>query len=588
MPNRNSYSKAVDEDILRTISSNNEKPIPLIDRRDSGNQESEWLLPGEKVQMKEKYVGYQSHNGKIYGSAWITNYRLRFQELHHAHGFVDDNVLDVPLGSISKVEKKGRSNLTRKDNSYGIQIKCKDMRKIIFYYNPENHSRRRFYDKLIEFAFPYTNKKPFFATSYSATFSNNGWKIFDTRKEFNRQGVPNENWDFTTINAKYEFASTYPALLALPRKAVEMGESWISQAADYRSKKRLPVLSWYDQQRGVSICRGAQPLVGVTAKRSADDEALLQMIADANPHRTSLVILDARPLMNAAVNRAKGGGYEEKYKNCEFYFIGIDNIHVIRDSLKRVKNACYPRIDMGNWSKIIDSTNWLNHIQTIMSGAKRALVAMVENKQSVFIHCSDGWDRTAQLTSLTMIQIDSYYRTLDGFIVLIEKEWCSFGHKFAHRIGHGENKPKDEERSPIFVQFIDCVWQLYNQFSSAFEFNVNLLKTILDELYTCRFGTFLYNSEKERNDVNVRNLTVSLWSYVLENKSQFLNPNYNLENTRDAEVFLSYGDKPMGAKLWVDYYCRYNPQVFTQEFSTNDQNISDNGNDSSKFKSTSQ
>ena len=30
---------------------------------------------------------------------------------------------------------------------------------------------------------------------------------------------------------------------------------------------------------------------------------------------------------------------------------------------------------------------------------------------------------------------------------------------------------------------------------------MNLLKTILDELYACRFGTFLYNSEKERADL---------------------------------------------------------------------------------------
>lgn len=56
----------------------------------------------------------------------------------------------------------------------------------------------------------------------------------------------------------------------------------------------------------------------------------------------------------------------------------------------------------------------------------------------------------------------------------------------------------DSERAPIFVQFIDCAWQLYNQYTASFEFNSRLLRTILDELYSCRFGTFLYNTEKER------------------------------------------------------------------------------------------
>ena len=53
--------------------------------------------------------------------------------------------------------------------------------------------------------------------------------------------------------------------------------------------------------------------------------------------------------------------------------------------------------------------------------------------------------------------------------------------------------PQDEDRSPVFLQFIDCVWQIQRQFPQAFQFTDHLLVTVLDQLYACQFGTFLYN-----------------------------------------------------------------------------------------------
>ena len=55
---------------------------------------------------------------------------------------------------------------------------------------------------------------------------------------------------------------------------------------------------------------------------------------------------------------------------------------------------------------------------------------MESGKTSVVVHCSDGWDRTAQLTSLSMLMLDGFYRTTRGFQILLEKEWLSFGHRF--------------------------------------------------------------------------------------------------------------------------------------------------------------
>lgn len=42
---------------------------------------------------------------------------------------------------------------------------------------------------------------------------------------------------------------------------------------------------------------------------------------------------------------------------------------------------------------------------------------MKQRGGSALVHCSDGWDRTAQLTSLSQLMMDPYYRTVEGFKV---------------------------------------------------------------------------------------------------------------------------------------------------------------------------
>ncbi|KAK0424535.1 hypothetical protein QR680_008714 [Steinernema hermaphroditum] len=522
-----------------------------------------WLQNGERLQIEEQNVGYLSPICKVVGKVYVTNYRLRFEGKDpHSRDRVCQ--FEVPLGFISRVEKIGHSNVSRGEDSYGIQLTCKDMRNIRFTSPQANHSRRALFDVLQKYSFPVSHKMPLFASVYTAVYRRNGWDLFDPVREFKRMGVPNDVWVITRINERYEFADTYPALLAIPQAAHAAGEEFLRRVADFRSRQRIPVLSWINPETSAAITRSSQPLVGMTSRKSPEDERYLQMIVEANANSHQLPIFDARPPVNAKVNKAKGGGYEESYPGCRLEFCDIQNIHVVRESLRKVKVACFPRIDHKNWHRLMDDAKWLYHIQTIIDASARIVTEVHENKSSVLVHCSDGWDRTAQLTSLAMIQMDPYYRTIDGFAVLLEKEWCSFGHKFAHRVGHGEDKHGDGDRSPIFVQFIDCVWQLFNQFNPMFEFNVHFLITVLDELYACRFGTFLFNNEKQRfAENNAKQNTLSLWSYIDENRMEFLNPNYlSCPNTIDV---IRPTRNIMRMKLWNEYYCRHNPTVVAQD-----------------------
>uniref|UniRef100_A0A670ZX93 phosphatidylinositol-3,5-bisphosphate 3-phosphatase n=1 Tax=Pseudonaja textilis TaxID=8673 RepID=A0A670ZX93_PSETE len=449
------------------------------------------LFPGESIKAIAKDVVYICpFIGAISGTLTVTDYKMYFKNVERDPHFV----LDVPLGVISRVEKIGVQS--HGGNSCGIEIVCKDMRNLRLAYKQEEQ-RLEIFQNLITRAFPLSHGLPFFAFTYKEKFPTNGWKVYDPVAEYKRQGLPNESWKISKINSMYEFCDTYPAVLVVP---TSVKDEDLSRVAAFRAKGRVPVLSWIHPESQATLTRCGQPLIGPNDKQCKEDEKYLQTIMDANAQSHKLFIFDARQMSVADTNRAKGGGYESEsgYPNMELIFLEIPNIHVMRESLRKLKEIVYPTIDESRWLSNVESTHWLEYIRMLLAGAVRIADKIESGKTSVVVHCSDGWDRTTQLTSLAMLMLDSYYRTIKGFEVLLEKEWMSFGHRFAMRVGHGDDDHADADRSPVFLQFIDCVWQMTKQFPAAFEFNELFLINILDHLYSCLFGTFLYNSDHQR------------------------------------------------------------------------------------------
>ena len=295
--------------------------------------------------------------------------------------------------------------------------------------------------------------------------------------------------------------------------------------------------------------------------RSEDRGAGSDTGDDAVQGAPEFYILDARSQIAAMANRAIGKGTEniDNYAGAKLQFMSISNIHSVRSSFNKLADLARPGSvteDDDNFERALADCGWLSNVKAVLRASIK-IARMLENEgKSVLTHCSDGWDRTSQMVSIAMLLLDPHYRTRRGFGLLVEKEWCSFGHKFLDRCGHVSAKHDDNEISPIFVLWIDCVYQIVTQFPNAFEFNEHFLIAVLDHLYSGRFGTFLTNNEQQRGALGLRERTPSVWTYVASphTHEMFVNPMYaSLPKT----LFPSC--HPKRIRLWTGYYFRFDP-----------------------------
>ncbi|KAG7314724.1 hypothetical protein KOW79_022027 [Hemibagrus wyckioides] len=378
--------------------------------------------------------------------------------------------------------------------------------------------------------------------------------------EVKRMGFDMQNaWRVSDINSSYKLCSSYPQKILVP---VWITDKELESVASFRSWKRIPVVVYRHQKNGAVIARCSQPEISWWGWRNTEDEYLVTSIAkacvldpgprascrtrgegadssdcdfdssltvgsgpDASTAPQKLLILDARSYTAAVANRAKGGGCEceEYYPNCEVMFMGMANIHSIRNSFQSLRAVCSQIPDPGNWLSALESTRWLQHLSVMLKAATLVSSAVERDGRPVLVHCSDGWDRTPQIVALAKVLLDPYYRTIEGFQVLVETEWLDFGHKFADRCGHGENAEDVNEQCPVFLQWLDCVHQLLKQFPCLFEFTEAFLVKLVQHTYSCLYGTFLCNNARERESRNVYKRTCSVWSLLRAGNKNFQN-----------------------------------------------------------------
>ncbi|KAK4886969.1 hypothetical protein RN001_003240 [Aquatica leii] len=251
-----------------------------------------------------------------------------------------------------------------------------------------------------------------------------------------------------------------------------------------------------DRRQSSQVSLSTVPQVRGNVRHSTDCDTGLEGVHTFQ--RAALYILGEKAHM-------KGVKIESSPKT-DFIPVEYYDVRHTKAAFKKLMRACIPSAQNAEpeqtFYKLIENSEWLQQIQNIMQLSGAVVDLLDLQGSSVAICLEDGWDITAQVSSVAQLCLDPYYRTIEGFRVLVEKEWIGFGHRFSHRSNFSPNS-QASGFAPTFLQFLDVIHQIQRQFPMAFEFNENYLKFLAYHSVSCRFRTFLFDCELERVESGV-------------------------------------------------------------------------------------
>ncbi|XP_065919668.1 uncharacterized protein [Dysidea avara] len=428
------------------------------------------------------------------------------------------------------------------------------------------------------------------------------WRICELRKTSKTVSTDLDataNVAVKTIATDLEGCPSYPSKVVVP---VVISDLDLMRGVEFYREKRFPAACWR-HKNGAVLLRGGT----ATSRRGAQnnphaqsDEAFIKAVVGCIEHGASggakfyiftekyeQTKLEHVQTSTETFHGSLGGRLTPKqatryyYHNCEF--VEADSppsFKNVRHSFTKLQALFENKVSDSEYLSVLDESRWLKYISELLKVSCEVCVALHEERSSVMVCYEAGWDRTTQIVSLAQLMLDPYYRTMEGFQVLIQKEWLWFGHPFASR--HSSNR---SVRGPVFLQFLDCVWQIQEQCPSAFEMNDKFLETLVDYSYSGLFGTFLVNQESDRHKnlipyldddglITIDNSTVSFWAWlamVNATEKTFYNEAYC------PELYTGMISPECGVaalSLWTSYYCRFNPKENVSTASNLRQNTS--------------
>ncbi|XP_063816473.1 myotubularin-related protein 12 isoform X2 [Pseudophryne corroboree] len=401
---------------------------------------------------------------KILGENDIT-----LQCVDQLYGVFDDKkkVL-ISLTALKKVPKK-------------LIIYCKDFRVFNFClsYSKEEEVKRivsgiihhTLSPKLLKrlFLFSYTSAAP----CYIATLAKDQTMMFDKHNDWRLEldrTKGNLCYKVLSLNEAYKVSERLPPYFVVPLS--------LPEECVYKFQGRgIPIWCW-STQNGLALVKMA------SLPKEVDDFAMQEQ----------------RMFLDSVEKTLHRPPYEEV--RIEDLSVSLPSLSEIQMSYTRFKqlflidNATDFWDTDSKWFSLLESCNWLEIIRQCLKKAIEVIDYLESQRINVVLKEDTASDFCCLIASLVQIMMDPHFRTRHGFQSLIQKEWVMGGHAFLDRCNHLR---KNDNEAPVFLLFLDCVWQLVQQYPLAFEFSETYLTVLSDSINIPIFSTFFFNSPCQRD-----------------------------------------------------------------------------------------
>ncbi|KAG8599134.1 hypothetical protein GDO81_002890 [Engystomops pustulosus] len=370
--------------------------------------------------------------------------------------------------------------------------------------------------KLI-FLFSYTEAAP----CYKATSAKDLTVLFDKQKQWQTELERTKGtWAnrVLSINEAYKVSDRLPPYFVVPMA--------LQEESVYRFQGRgIPFWCWSSQNGGALYKMSSLP-------KEVDDFAIQEQrsFLDSVEKTLHRPPLEEVRIEDLSVTLPSLSEIQVAYVRFKQLFL-IDNCTDFWDTDSK-------------WFSLLNTSNWLEIVRQCLKKSIEVIEYLENQKINVVLKEDTASDLCCVISSLVQVMMDPYYRTRYGFQSLIQKEWVMGGHNFLDRLNHLRS---NDGEAPVFLLFLDCVWQLLHQYPLAFDFSETYLTVLSDSIYIPIFSTFFFNSphqkeahkrvEDGRQSRSLSFYSVWDWSVQFEVKAlTFLNNPLYVEKSKQEKI----------------------------------------------------